>query len=384
MAGVETSFSITVGTLPDWYPDWQAPGVIRAIPNSSLDQAITDNGWTEPTDIVAGGTGWPRGLYSFSGGTVAYLDGQPYLCVCGGGHATHADNSIYAFGPLFGTNSSTPQWRRWGAQSANEDILTCVARNADGRPTSRHTVGDFSFGLDRIVMLWSNSPYCADGGTVADIDVFDVVAGEWDAAKASPVTHSPHGLFPATHSMSTFHPHTGLFYAKGKGARDDSFGAYDPISRTWADIAFSGDGSPNDCAICTMGPRDYLFFLKETGRNAGRINVQTGVGELWGGPVPTNTKAAVAYDTRQDRIYTPTTGVTDANQNMPAGSNTVAWLDAGGSASTPWVTETFHGDTPDQQRTGGTFGRWSYVPELAGFVLNNAHDSQIYFYRTSE
>ena len=391
MPKVTTTFSITIGPMPVWYPGWSSPGVITAIPNSTLEAAIAANGW-RADDPVSGGTDWPMGLYAFSGGTVVYLAGQPYYAICGGGHGTHADNSIYAFGPLFGTGADAPEWTRIGAQSATADLRTCVQHNADGRPTSRHTVGDFSYGLGsdgkgRIVMLWKNSVYCGNGGTSAGIDVFDVDAREWDNAKNPAVTHGSHPLDPETHAMSAYHPHTGLWYGKGKGGRSGSFGSYDPVTRNFTPINYTGYGSSYDSAMTAMGPRNYLYFCKGPGDQMGRVNVSTGVAEQWGNSnFPSGSGKAVAYDSLQDRLYIPTPGVAplNTNRNMPAGSPTVSWLDASASSNPSWVAETFSGDTPDQQQIAGTFGRWSFVPELKGFLLNNAHDSPIYLYRTSE
>lgn len=390
MPKATTTFSISVGPMPAWYPAWQGPGVIKEIPNSSFATGIAQNGWTAPPDPAPGGTSWPRGLYAFSGGTVGYINAQPYFLLCGGGHATTSDNSIYAFGPLYGPGSDTPSWSRYGPLSADADIVTCQDRYLDGRPSSRHTAGDFSYGVGsdgkaRIIMTWVNSWYCGNGGAHPGTDVFDMEAQEWDGAKSPPINHPAHSLRPAVHSCGVFHPHTGLWYSKGRGSDANSLASYDPVTLTYTNIRFSGLGQQYDSSICTMGPRNYVYFFKSSTDSHGRIDVTTGVGEDWGQNPPSNTRSTVAYDSVQDRIYTPTTGVAPSptNQNMPPGTKTVAWFDASAGTNPTWQSEIFNGDTPDQQISAGTFGRWSFIPELKGFLLNNAYDSSVYFYKTS-
>jgi hypothetical protein len=344
------------------------------------DDPDNANGWENGNDIVSGGSGWPEGLYAWSGGCVAYVRGQAYFCIFGGGHAIGPDNSIYAFGPLFGTGSDTPAWSRLGPQSPDSAVRDCQQRYADGRPSARHSI-DLCYGKGYIMLLWQNARYCSGGGTTPGIDAFDVAAGEWDQAKSPPRTHQNHNLPDVTHSPGCFHPHDGLFYAKGSGS---GFGSYDPVSRVFNDIEPSGPTQASDSFMCTLGPRDYLFCARASGDPSIRINTKTGACQSWAtSGFPGRTESAFAYDSARDRIYTPTTGVSSNISGQPAGSKTVAWFNAGATSSPTWVAETFNGDTPDQQVSTGTYGRWAYIPELRGFVLNNGYDSPIYFYRTS-
>jgi hypothetical protein len=387
---------ICFGADPSWYPAWQAPGVIKTIPNSTLEAAIAANGWSAP-DPVSGGTGWPRGLWAYSGGCVGYIQGQPYVMISGGGHATHGDNSIYAFGPLYGQGSDTPQWSRISTQSAASAIQgsrqggsglgSCPQLYSDNRPSSRHTVGDFNYHpTGYIVMMWVNSSYCSNaaGGPGCPIDVFDIAAGEWETAKNPRVTRDCNTLTHMNHSPSCYHAHDGFLYAIGRGA-SNNFGRYDLVNDVFRALPFSGPGCKYDGRLISMGPRDYVYFHKNSGDNACRVNTQTGVSEYWAHPTPSGSGSASDYDALQDRVYLCLPGITTAGaDNMPDGTKQMAWIDAGAASSPSWTIETFHGDTPHQTGQWSGWGHFSYVKELRGFAYAPAYDSPVFVYRTSD
>jgi hypothetical protein len=384
------------GADPSWYPAWQAPGIIKAIPNSTLKAAIAANGWTAP-DPVAGGTGWPKGLWAYSGACVGYIQDQPYVMVSGGGHATHGDNSIYAFGPLYGQGSDTPHWSRISTQSAASAIQgsrqggsglgVCPQLYSDNRPSSRHTVGDFNYHpAGYIVMMWVNSSYCSNaaGGPACPIDVFDIKAGEWETAKTPRVNRDCNTLNQMNHSPSCYHIHDGYLYAIGKGT-SNNFGRYDLVNDVFKALPFSGPGCKYAGRIISMGPRDYLYCHKNSGDNAIRVNTQTGVSGLWAYPTPNGSGSASDYDALQDRVYMCLPGITtDGADNMPDGTKQVAWIDAGATSSPSWTIETLNGDTPHQTGQWSGWGHFSYVKELRGFAYSPAYDSPVFIYCTAQ
>jgi hypothetical protein len=230
------------------------------------------------------------------------------------------------------------------------------------------------------MLLWVNAQYCGAGGNYAGIDAFDVAAGEWDNAKTPAINHSSHGLDGVTHSPACYHAFDNRFYIKGSGG---DFGRYDPVSRTFQNIGHSGSTQGSDAYMVTLGARTFLYSARHSSDPAIRINTQTGAATSWAVP-PSGTSAAFAYDSIQDRIYTPTTGVDSDVDDHEPGNRTVSWFDAGATSTPSWTGQTFNGSQPDTQASTGTFGRCAFVPEIKGFVLNNGVDSETYFYRTSQ
>ncbi|MEM9187577.1 MAG: hypothetical protein AAGF12_00275 [Myxococcota bacterium] len=401
--------------LPSWYPAWQNPGVIVAIPSSGTvpgggsfgDSSLlaaqearvgTSEDWTPPDDVIAGGSLWPYNLFGYSGGTVAYMGGQPYLCVMGGGHLNGPDNSIYAFGPLYGPGADNPQWSQLSSQSRESHLRTCTQHNADGRPTARHTSGDFSYGAGKICMLWMNSVHCGPGGVSRGVDVYDVASGDWDEARG--ISHPDTGDFRRIkqHSNSVYVPTTGLFYS----ITGQTIGAYNPFGRTvdgveprsWRNEGtMRSGGVGGDSMCCPMGDMggglaDTVFaFDRGPGSSTEpqKINVRSAESTSWAtADYPRGSAQAVAYDSHQERLYALNSGVSSSpnNRTLEPGTRDVAWVSVHGDNPT-WNHETFHGDTPPQQVTAGTYGRWSYVKELRGFVVVNHAGSSVYFYRVT-
>ncbi|MCB9654195.1 MAG: hypothetical protein H6729_08725 [Deltaproteobacteria bacterium] len=63
----------------------------------------------------------------------------------------------------------------------------------------------------------------------------------------------------------------------------------------------------------------------------------------------------------------------------------VAWVNEGGpyvlDLKTKIWTRMSDDDAPTHVNSGGTFGRWRYVPSLNVFILVNSVDENVYFYK---
>lgn len=362
MSGIASnsfSISVTSGGMPSWYP---AVDTIVRIPSSSLEDTPGVPPVPSPPENLHGiMKGW-------SGGVLAYVSGLPYLVVWGGGHLASADNSIYKFGPLFGSGADSPRWSRHWGPSSNNDIVKCKPYYRDNMPTARHTRGHLAYWNNRMYSFASEGHYCNSGSGSEEQDYFDFQSNQWITSShpnAMSQLVDQNGA-PDRKGAIALHAAAGKAFWKDRGME---LWSYTFASDRWQNVGYSGPSPTYDyTAAIDHNNNTMLVGEGANDMNPILINLGNGVGvEKRAGSPPA--KTSYAFDPILQKFVAP-----------QGNSRKVYFFD---STTGSWSNKTFAGDTPDKLQGNGTYGRWQYVNELRGCVLVNTTSSSVYFFRTS-
>ena len=343
-----------------WY---QIPGTSL----SSLCPAYSD---------IQGSTGC--GAVASAWGSALVDTNRNRLILHGGGHVDYYGNEIYAidFNNLTGGNPATVLVKDASHGVAIDAAVVASAEAfPDGTPNSRHDYNGW-------IYLPITDEYFLYGGGLSNLGSF--TDGNWVYSPASGNwTHLTPGTHPATAvngsiPANAYNSADGCLYMEETNL--GNFWQYCRDSanngKNWTLLTGSlGAAEPceSDDYSATVDPSDGLW-------------VCAGSGEI--GTV----KLASPYTPTKDATASGCNG----NSIVAASAPGLAWdpiqkvavLWAGGNSVLEYnpvahtcTTVTFSGGNPNPQASGGTFGRFAYMPGLGGFVLFNAMNQNAYFLR---
>ncbi len=316
-------------------------------------------------------------IAAWSGGTWDPVHRQ--MLIFGGGHADSPDNTLYAF------DLGTLTWSRLTERSSQDLMNTDPL--PDGQPASRHSYDGVQYlaHAERL-FVWGGSRWMDGNGTNVTW-IFDHDGGWTDQM----VTPQP-GAGAYSHATA-YDPDSGVVV----GHLGNNLQRYDYDSNTWELLedygfppywpryAVSGDKRG------TIDTSRGLFFAFGAGLYlVYDIAADAHVTDEWittGGGMFDNLDAVAGYD-GQHIVTGGAEVITAASPGVDydrAGDALVAFV--GGApwrldlASKTWTQGSADGAPPEVTNSGGTFGRWRYIPRVNAFVLVNGVDEDVVFYK---
>jgi hypothetical protein len=287
---------------------------------------------------------------SWSGG--AYDSARHQMLVWGGGHSDYCGNEIYAF------DLNRLRWQRLTEPSLppfNRDPLQ------DGNPVSRHTYDGVQF-VAHTGRLWAYGGARAyDGDRTTVTWTFDPDTRHWTNMAAR--GHFSPGAGHVANLSSGYDPVSRRIYI-----RDPMFlYAYDVDENTWHRLKDWPHSWGQQRGI--VDPTRRLYFT-------------VGMGEFQVYDIAAGLDVTAQWQSEggSDVIAAPAPGV----DYDPLADALVAWI--GGAIrifdlkTKTWSSKSATG-APPAQNQHGTFGRFRYVPEYNVFVLINAANDDVYFYK---
>ncbi len=327
---------------------------------------------------VRGVVGCEAIISAWSGGT--FDTSRNRMLIWGGGHNDYHGNEVYAFDVPSGT------WMRL-TEPTTEDFLDRDPLG-DGNPVSRHTYEGVEY-IAHADVMWGHAGSRAADGSGTDVTwTLDLESLLW--TNRNPSGDEPPGGFTLA---SAYDPVSRVVIARGT----QNIHRYDIDSNTWTtmmNFGFppewpryerSGDKTgvidPTRNLFWSMGSGDILVW---------DISASTIVTEDWittGGGDYTNVDQV---GDREDQLFESGGGdVYDAQapgvDYDEAADALVAWANSGGPYALDLATRTWtqgNGDgAPVSTNSGGTFGRWRYIPAYNVFILVNSVDENVRFYK---
>ncbi len=329
------------------------PGHWYEVPSSRIDAHF-------PEPAPAGNTGPSAVIGAWGGGAFDSIGER--LLVWGGGHGDYGGNEVYAF------DVAALAWTRaWGPSEGIDTIPgECSATYPDGQPSSRHTYDGIQFSPDT-GMLWASGGFrfCGNTGSDQRTWLFDPAApgGGWIGGADALEGHGT--------PTSAYDPTSGWIYYQGA----NDLQAYDPSTDVYTWVA-TVDGGWWMSATSVIDPVDDLM-----------ISVGDDIVRVWD------------LDTMTVTLEQPTTGGEILVGAGPAGlqwdpllQRPVLWV--GGTsvysldvATWEWFEHVAADDnavTPTAPNGTGTYGRFRYMPSRNAYILVNATDENVFFYKATE
>jgi hypothetical protein len=364
--GSLTAFERTLIELPPqtWY---QAPA------SHLVDVCVPDG--------VAGVIGCRGITAAWSGG--AYDSTRRRMIVWGGGHDDYWGNELYGFDMRTGSWSRLTEPSQIPEGETSESFFNRDPLS-DGQPASRHTYDGVEF-LPDVDLLWAHGGSRArDGNGTTVTWVYDdatgwsqraVGVGGYDLATAYDPS-SQKVMVLASESLHVYDVAADTWTAlPGWG--------YPPL---WPRYAYGGDRTG------VVDPTRGLFWAVGNGTVlVWDIAAATAVTDSWpttGGGDHSN--RARLGETYPDQVFESGGGavydVSAPGIDYDSASDAlVAWPNDGAPYALDLETRewTIGGASgaPTSANSGGTFGRWRYVDAYNVFVLVNAVDENVHFYK---
>jgi len=347
--------TLLLAASPSWSGplDTLQPGQWYMAPNSALSAA---------PGVIPSPTppGYPAAVMNaWSGG--AFDTRRNRLLVWGGGHGDYAGNEIYAFD----VNSFT--WSRiWGPTPnalINADFgLTYL----DGNPKSRHTYDGLEY-LPNQDRFWihGGSLYTGSGGAGWDTWTFDIAGGRWerkldvpwccsleDLTGYDPVTG--HVFLISGYDLWEFDPNTNSYTKRNSvGSIPSPTGTIDSKRRKFVAVGTDPEGAMGKVCVWDIVPPYSRTIVQTTGDTQ----------------ILTHRYPGLEYDPVSDRIVAWAGGADVYTLNL----DTLQW-----TRRTPASGNTV---IPTAAASAGTYGRFRYIPSKNVFVVVNAIDQNVYFYK---
>jgi hypothetical protein len=332
------------------------PGQWYRVPNSRLD-AVYPNPWPP------GNTGPPAVMNSWSSG--AYDTKRDRLIVWGGGHWDYSGNEIYVF------DVNLLRWQR--LTNPTYDVSGTGPYYPNGTPRARHTYAYIEYvggAFDRFCSFGGGSLYPGHNTNSTDCFNFDTLDWETYAPTPSfglgaPAAYDPvrgkvwqHGSTPSQVKLSEFNPIANSVAIRGDYNNlieyaSGAVGVIDPVRRKFLIL---GNGLAVSWNIDDSGTLP-MTNLKPLMTGATDILQTEGLG--------------VAYDPVSDRIVAWRGGADVYVLDM----NTLIW-----TRRVPAATNTV---IPTAMDDNGTYGRFRYMPSKNAFIVVNATNQDVYFYKLS-
>jgi hypothetical protein len=332
------------------------PGEWYRVPNSKCEAVF-------PNPQPPGNTGPPSVMSTWSSG--AYDTKRDRLIVWGGGHWDYSGNEVYVF------DVNTLVWQRLTTPST--DVSGSGPYYPDGKPRARHTYDYVEYvppPFDRFCTFGGVSLYPGVNSTYTDCFNFDTL--QWQRFADSP----SYGFG----APAVYDPVSGRLWQHGSSPSPTRLASYNPSTNTWT---IRGDYEQDleyvSGAVGVVDPLRRRFLIIGNGVAAsfnldasGTIPMQNLKPQMTGATGIIDSKThGLAYDPVSDRIVGWDGGANVYVLDM----STLNW-----TVRTPAATNTV---IPTAAETHGTYGRFRYVPSKNAFIVVNATDEDVYFYKLS-
>lgn len=331
------------------------PGHWCVVPNSHMESVAP----LPPTisqslyDSIRGTGGAYAVMNAWGGGT--FDSKRDRLVIWGGGHTDYGGNEVYAF------DVNTLTWALLTLPSAgpyDQPVLS------DGRPVSVHSYDGLEYlppPIDRMFARGAGLYRLANASTKPWFFNFD--ANNWEQLSDFPES--------AAVPMGAFDPVSRLVYLLGS----NNLYSYNPATDQWtylqASPGYVGDATmaidPKRRKMVRIGNGTmHVWDLNNMSVNASALST-SGAKEIIGNDAP-----GFVYDPVSDRFVAWSGGSAVYSLNM----DTLVWTlhsPAAGNSVTPTAVTA----------SGGTYGRFQYIPSKNAFIAVNATDENVYFYKLS-
>ncbi len=348
------------------------PGHWYEVPDSQLNQLCPEN------NSQGHGYYWS----SFCAGVINAWSGGAYdtkrdqLMIWGGGHSDYAGNEVYGF------NVNTLTWQNITQPSDLSDGCDGFGWNGgcpsgeempDGAPIARHTYDSLEYipGLDK---FWAAGGARWSTGALSDATwTLDLANNIWTRE-----TDRPEKSWYYTH-FSAYDPVTKNVFSFGQ----DSLLMHNPVTDQWTELTH-GDSPLSDRMTAEIDPvrrimvvigdgLAYYYDLSDLQNVTRKKLVTTGDNAIVNGRAPglvydSNTKAMIAWSgesangLQSKDVYELDLDTFQWIKRSPATTNTVI---------------------PTASNAQGTYGRFRYIPSKNAFIVVNAVDQNVYFYKLS-
>ena len=319
-----------------------------------------------------------RGIVeAWSGGT--YDTSRNRMLIWGGGHNDYHGNEVYAF------DVPSATWTRLTEPTTSDHLDRDPL--GDGNPASRHTYDGVEYIAHADVMWGHGGSRAADGNGTDLTWTFDLESLSWTNRNAG--GDAPGGFTLA----SAYDPISRVVVVRST----QNIHAYDLDGNAWTtmmNFGFppewpryerSGDKTgvidPTRNLFWSMGGQDILVWDIEAGELVTEAWVTTGGGDYtnadWVGD-----RAEQLFESGGGDVYDASAPGVDYDAAADA---LVAWANAGGPyvldlESRVWTRGSGDG-APVSVNSGGTFGRWRYIPAYNVFILVNSVSENVRFYK---
>jgi hypothetical protein len=341
------------------------PGCWYEVPNSHLKDVAPD-GWS--ANVIRP---WCGGAYDTK---------RDRLVLFGGGHGDYTGNELYGF------DVNLLKWIRLTNPSASP--TNCEDPYADGRPNSRHTYGGVVYlppPVDRFWTAAGSISRCGNCSGKTWMYNFDAIPAEsgWSLQVSSLNGKGIGGCGVA----SAYDPVSGCIYHFGNLGYGSALLKFNPqnLSAPWSVLNSSisgasyimGDVDPVRRKFVLVGgtaygdtqPKTWVFDISNPNSVPNQVKLATtGAREIEGKNAP-----GVAYDPVSDKIVAWSGGANVYSLDL----DTKVW-----KKHTPAATNNVI--PTNVSASGGTFGRFRYVPSKNVFIAVNNINENVYFYRLTE
>ncbi|MBE7420697.1 MAG: hypothetical protein HS128_23620, partial [Ideonella sp.] len=286
----------------------------------------------------------------------------------GGGHTDYAGNEV----EVLDLSTENPAWATLLAPSATQQN---GAYYADGRPTSRHSYhGKHVDEFGNRIMMFGGAQY-SSGAILNTVDSFNLSTNTYSAQGTHP--NMPAGIVGAEVRPTCIDPRNGDVYVFG-GSSSGSLGSFVKWTRSTntmgAATSLGGLQADREACACFDTTRNVIVMIwgmtKKTFNPATNAFTST---TLTGTTIPSPNSAdfqgnSTVYVPALDAFlhYVGTSGGTV--YKIDAATNVVTNLGTTGGASIP-------------NNGHGSWGRFRYVPQLAGVVYAPVHAGNVWFLR---
>jgi len=301
------------------------------------------------------------------------------LILWGGGHNDYWGNELYAFEVATGT------WKRLTDPSkgtvTNQDPLP------DGNPVSRHTYDGIDYVHHADVLFAQGGSRASDGGGTDVTWTFDFVTSAW-------TNHAPDPKGPGGYCIATaYDPNSKSIFARST----KNLYIYDLESNVWTPLVGfgytplwpryerwgdkTGTVDPKRHLFWSVGNGDILVWSIDEKKLVTEDWVTTGGGdysnagyvkgypeqlfESGGGAVYNVDAPGFDYDVQADAL--------------------VGWPNAGSPYVLDLTTKIWEKGSdqgaPTSKTSGGTYGRFRYIPAYNVFILVVSVDKNVFFYK---
>lgn len=333
------------------------PGHWYRVPDSSLKAALQ------------GAT--PDVMKPWSGGV--FDTHRNRLVIWGGGHGNYSGNELYAF------DVEALEWQQLTRATPKASIRSDDVY-LDGRPSSRHTYDGLVYLPPPLDTLWSSggsiwqSGHCSGQTWVYDFLAQPPESGWTRASEGRAGCVSAAALDPVSGNIWYYNKKHGLseFVPRPGGG---TWQTRDPKPKPFKYMTATVDPRRR-LFVLIGGGEAYAFDIRRPGRPK-RIELNT-----TGDRAIESAKApGLQYDPRADRIVAwsgePDLGLSAADVYV-LDLDARHWRRVRPAPGNPAVPGRAAGP---KQRVNGTYGRFQYMPDHDAYILVNAVDRNVYFYR---
>jgi hypothetical protein len=349
------------------------PGHWYDVPNSQLksqDPCPAANcSWSANEGVGAVMNDWAGGAFATGFGA------EGGLAVTGGGHQGYYGNELYVF------DVATLKWQRVTNPLDNPTCDYNEGELQDQSPCASHTYDFLQYhpGSNSFVQLGSTSNQSQGGGGSPRVHLFNFTTKQWRRGARRPSFNDQTG------ASSAYDPNRDVFWFLAPF--NNYFAQYDPNANggagNWTleqqfNIEIDGVAAVDpvhDLYVVLEGRVTHsliVFDLKHpasppvTAKLAGDMTMMQGDGHgfEWD---PTQ-KAFVGWNGGTS-VYV----LTPPASNWQSGTWTWTRVDAAADNTV----------NPGDPNSNGTYSRWRYVPALNVYILANAVDRDVYFYKLS-